>query len=71
MKLADEIKEFRRTKKWLVPALFSLGLLGLVLPVVPGLLLIALALLLTFPSKGGKIVEKLKSGLHTVFGSLK
>ena len=44
-----EIKRFSAQKIWLAVLLLILGLLGLVLPVVPGILLLAVAVFLIKP----------------------
>ncbi len=58
--LRDEMREYSRGKKWLVPLLIVLGLVGLVLPVLPGLALIVLGLLMLFPREGNALLNRLK-----------
>lgn len=56
--LYQEIKDFQHSKKRLIPVLFSLGLLGLFLPVLPGIALLLLGLSLLFPQQGKNAIEK-------------
>ena len=49
-KLLDEIMAFRKGKPFIAVPLIIVGLLGLVLPVIPGMVLIALGLTLLYPS---------------------
>jgi len=58
--LQDEMREYNRGKKWLVPLLIGLGLIGLLLPVLPGLALIVLGLLMLFPREGNALLNRLK-----------
>lgn len=61
--LTEEIKEFQRQKKWLVPILVSLGVLGLVLPILPGVALLLFGLFLLFPTQGEDIVRRIRQAL--------
>ena len=54
--LWEEIVDFTKSKNKLAVALIALGLLGLVLPILPGLLLIFVGIYLLKP----EWVEKLK-----------
>lgn len=47
--LYEEMKKFQEEKKGYFIILLALGVLGLVLPVIPGLWLIGLAVALVFP----------------------
>lgn len=58
--LREEIKEFQKQKKFLVPGLIVFGLLGLVLPLLPGIALLFLAFLLLFPGQGNLVLSKIK-----------
>jgi hypothetical protein len=59
--LFAEIKNFKQDKKKLIPILLVLGCIGIILPVVPGLVLLLLALLLIFPRQGEGIVKRLRN----------
>jgi uncharacterized membrane protein YbaN (DUF454 family) len=58
--LFQEIRDFQNKKKLIVPALLLVGVAGLFLPVLPGVAIIALALLLLFPRRGEEILARLK-----------
>ena len=47
--LWEDIVEFARKKKWLAAALIIIGLFGLIVPIIPGLLLIGVAVFLLKP----------------------
>ncbi len=49
--LRDEIRSFRKTKVLAAPPLIAAGLVGLVLPVLPGWPLLATAFSLVVPQK--------------------
>ena len=66
LKSTEEIKQFQTEKKWYGIVLILLGLLGLVLPVMPGWLLIAAGVALISPKYGERLFEKIK----TMFRSL-
>ncbi len=57
--LVDEIQTFQREKSRLIPALCVLGIAGLLLPVLPGMLFLALAFGLLFPREGERYLNKL------------
>lgn len=59
--LYEEMKDFNRKKKLYVIGLISLGILGLVLPVIPGLLLIGMGLTLLSPKYGSELIVKAKT----------
>jgi len=61
--LYEDIAKFVKTKKILAIPLIILGLLGLILPVIPGTVFLVLALLLLFPKDGERLIEKLKKYL--------
>jgi len=54
-KLRQEIREFRRVKIFFAIPLIIIGLLGLVLPVIPGILLIVYGIIFLFPSRNKKM----------------
>lgn len=58
--LYDEIKEFHKEKKKYVLLLFLGGILGLIFPVIPGLLLLWLGVALLDPVNGEKLMNKAK-----------
>ena len=62
--LYKEILEFSKTKKLLAIPLFILGLLGLILPIIPGLALIFIASLFLFPKESEKLLDKIKQLLN-------
>jgi len=55
--LWEEIVDFTKSKNKLAVALIAIGLLGLALPIIPGLLLIAVGIYLLKP----EWVEKVKA----------
>jgi uncharacterized protein YqgC (DUF456 family) len=64
--LIDEIKKFREEKKYYIIALFILGILGLIFPVIPGLLLIGLGIMLISPKHGEALLEKIKKWVDSI-----
>ncbi|MCK5032644.1 MAG: hypothetical protein KAS18_03395 [Calditrichia bacterium] len=58
--LWEEIVDFTKSKNKLAVALIALGLIGLVLPILPGLLLIAVGIYLLKPEWVDKIKELFK-----------
>jgi uncharacterized membrane protein YbaN (DUF454 family) len=64
-KLTDEMRQFKNEKKWYGIVLISLGFIGLVLPIMPGWLLIAAGIALISPKFGERMLEKIKS----IFGA--
>ncbi|MBL7095907.1 hypothetical protein ISS22_18325 [candidate division KSB1 bacterium] len=64
--LTDEIKQFQKEKKWYATALMSVGMLGLALPVIPGLLLIAAGVALISPKYGNELLEKIKNWIKSL-----
>ncbi|MFQ5603059.1 MAG: hypothetical protein ACE5HS_07290 [bacterium] len=61
--LFDEIKEFNQNKKKLIPILVILGVFGLILPVLPGVLLLFLGFILLFPRQGEDFLKKIRKKL--------
>jgi len=61
--LIDEIRSFRKNKLKTALILLFLGLAGLVLPIIPGLLFILLAVWLIFPDQSEKVWERIKEAL--------
>lgn len=59
--LYEEIKKFQREKKLYFLVLIFLGLLGLIFPVIPGLLLIGLGITLMAPQYGEAAMKKVKN----------
>ncbi len=59
--LVDEIKDFRKDKKKLIPAVIVLGVLGLFLPVLPGVALLFFGFLLVFPLEGENLLKKIRT----------
>ena len=59
--LRAQISEFQRQKNKTVSVLIGLGLVGLVIPIIPGLAFLGLAFLLLFPRRGDNILRKLKA----------
>jgi len=64
-RLTDEIKQFQKEKKWYGTGLMSLGMLGLILPVIPGLFLIASGVALISPKYGEELLEKIKAWIKS------
>jgi len=58
--LTEEIKNFQVSKKKLIPVLIIVGLLGLILPILPGVAILFLAFLLLFPGEGEKLIKRLR-----------
>lgn len=63
--LIDEMKKFREEKKYYIIALFILGILGLIFPVIPGLLLIGLGIMLISPKHGEALLGKFKKWFNS------
>jgi len=61
--LVDEIRSFRKNKIRTALLLLVIGLAGLVLPIIPGLIFILLAVWLVFPDQSEKLWERLKEAL--------
>ncbi|MFQ5674908.1 MAG: hypothetical protein ACE5G1_03345 [bacterium] len=58
--LVDEIRDFQQNKKVAIPIILSLGVLGLLLPILPGVALLFLGFLLLFPRDGEKAIKKIR-----------
>ncbi len=58
--LTDEIKEFQKHKKKLIPAIIAVGILGLFLPIIPGVALLFLGFFLLFPRQGENLFNKIR-----------
>jgi len=61
--LVEEIRSFRKNKIKTALLLLVIGLAGLVLPIIPGLVFILLAVWLIFPDQSEKLWERLKEAL--------
>jgi hypothetical protein len=61
--LIDEIKSFRSKKLKTALTLLAIGLAGLVLPIIPGVLFIVVAVWLVFPDQSEKLWERVKEAL--------
>ncbi len=64
--LVDEIKDFRQNKKKLIPVVIVLGILGLFLPILPGVALLFFGFLLIFPKEGENLLKKVRSKFKNV-----
>ncbi len=69
--LYDEMKKFQNEKKNYVIALFILGILGLIFPIIPGLLLIGLGVALISPKYGEALLEKIKKWFNSIVANLR
>ena len=56
----EEIKDFRHSKKKLVPVLVVFGLIGLFLPIIPGVALLLVGFVLIFPKEGENLIRKIR-----------
>jgi len=65
--LHEEIKQFQKEKKILVPSLLIVGVAGLIMPVIPGLAFIFLALMLIFPKQGKEAVDRFSTKFTSRF----
>ncbi len=59
--LKTQVAEFRKTKKRLIPALIGLGVVGLGLPILPGVALLVLAFSLAMPGQAERALRKIRS----------
>ena len=64
--LVDEIKDFKENKKKLIPVVIVLGILGLFLPILPGVALLFFGFLLIFPKAGENLLKKIRSQFKNV-----
>lgn len=58
--LFEEIKTFQNQKKIYFVVLIAIGLIGLIFPLIPGLLLIGLGIALLFPKYGDLFLNKIR-----------
>lgn len=58
--LREEIRQFQKKKTRFAIPILVLGVLGLILPVIPGVALIMLAILLLFPMQGQRLIDRIK-----------
>lgn len=65
--LNEEISDFQQDKKKLVPYLLLLGLIGLFLPVLPGIAILFLVFLLIFPRYGEDIISRIRETFKMYF----
>ncbi len=56
--LVTQIMKFRKLRKWLGLPLILFGLVGLLVPVIPGIIFLVLGIIFINPSLGDKISEK-------------
>jgi len=61
--LIEEIRRFRKEKIRSALILLTVGLAGLVLPIIPGMLFILLAFWLLFPDQSEKLWSRIKEAL--------
>lgn len=64
--LVDEIRDFQKNKKKLIPILVVLGILGLFLPILPGVALLFFGFLLIFPREGENLLKKIRSKFKNI-----
>lgn len=64
--LYDEMKKFQDEKKYYIIVLLVLGILGLIFPVIPGLLLIGMAIALISPKHGEIFLKKIKGWFNSI-----
>jgi hypothetical protein len=64
--LVDEIRDFQKNKKKLIPVLVVLGILGLFLPILPGVALLFFGFLLIFPREGENLLKKIRSKFKNI-----
>ncbi len=64
--LVDVIRDFQKDKKKLIPVLIVLGILGLFLPILPGVALLVFGFLLIFPREGENLLKKIHSKFKNV-----
>ena len=53
--MREEMRDFKKKKVWLAVPLILVGILGLILPVIPGIALILFGVMLLFPKSGQRI----------------
>ena len=64
--LYTEMKQFQSEKKKYIVVLMLLGVLGLIFPVIPGLLFIGLGIALISPKHGEVFLAKIKDWLKSL-----
>lgn len=64
--LYEEMKKFQEEKKVYIIVLFVLGGIGLIFPVIPGLMLIGLAIALMSPKLAEMLQAKIKRIIHLI-----
>lgn len=69
--LYEEMKKFQGEKKFYFIILLSMGVLGLFFPLIPGLLLIGLAVALIAPKSAELFQQRIKRIIETVASSLR
>jgi len=62
--LLDEILRFNEKKYYFLIPLLIIGVLGLLLPIIPGLLLLYFVLSIIAPEKANVIVQKIRNMLR-------
>jgi len=65
-----EMKQFQGEKKYYIIALFLLGIIGLIFPILPGLLLIGLGIALISPKHGDALLERMKKLLKSITANI-
>ena len=69
--LYDEMKKFHSEKKIYIIALIIVGVLGLILPIIPGLLLIGVGIALISPKYGEALLEKIKRWFNSLIANFR
>lgn len=64
--LFEEMKKFQGEKQYYIVALIMAGILGLIFPIIPGLLLIGMGIALLSPKHGDAFLTKIKNGFHWI-----
>ena len=65
--LRDEIRQFQKRKMRFAIPILLLGVLGLVLPIIPGVALIMLGILLLFPMQGRRLIDRIRRFIRKFF----
>lgn len=69
--LRQEIRQFQKKKMRFAVPIIIVGIMGLVLPVIPGIALILLGILLLFPLQGKRLIDRLRQYWHKIVGGRK
>ncbi len=69
MNLREEIRQYQKKKTRFAIPILILGVLGLILPVIPGGALIVLGILLLFPLQGKRLIERIRAYYRRLMGS--